>query len=308
MRIVKTYGLRTEHFNNIQEETKKYILVYEGEETEVQYFQGVIDNRLILGINPIIDLLPLLRSAPQKSFSHPLRILELLSEHIDNYGTIKMLINKVMDYCVENLEISSHSVYSKEMLRDDLFFYFLDICKMSLEDEIQDKEKIIQELSEFLESKLDLTNQIAFILKYIDEQQIVFSRDLDFICLIVDRDRRSVKPNQYDIIIEKCKEMGIKLYVTNPTFEFWLLLHSDKIFEYTPEQLLLNRKTGNKRFLEVELSKVFDGYKKGKIHFDKFLPYIKRAIENEKLFCQDEILLKDELGSNVGLLLEEIID
>ena len=45
MRVRKQYGERTLHFDKLQEARAKYIFVYEGQETEVQYFQGVIDKR-----------------------------------------------------------------------------------------------------------------------------------------------------------------------------------------------------------------------------------------------------------------------
>ena len=67
MRVRKQYGERTLHFDKIQEVRAKYIFVYEGQETEVQYFQGVIDKREELNINPLIDLLPVLRGTLQLS-------------------------------------------------------------------------------------------------------------------------------------------------------------------------------------------------------------------------------------------------
>jgi hypothetical protein len=109
-------------------------------------------------------------------------------------------------------------------------------------------------------------------------------------------------------VIEKCKEKKIRLFVTNPSFEFWLLLHSDKVFDYDPDELLENKKIGRKRFLEKAVSEVFNGYKKGNIQPERFLPYIRKAIANEKNFCQDLYGLKDRLGSNIGTLLEEFID
>ena len=42
MRIPKKFGERTEVEREI---AKKYYLVYEGTQTEVQYFNGIIDNK-----------------------------------------------------------------------------------------------------------------------------------------------------------------------------------------------------------------------------------------------------------------------
>lgn len=307
MRIPKKFGERTAHFDVTQNEKRKYILAYEGQVTEVQYFQGVIDNRLMVGIDPIIDLLPVLRSIPQESHSHPYRILNLIEEHIENYDSVKVLIDKIVDYCSENSSISGVGAYSLKSLEEDMQCCLKENCHLKLEDKISDKSLVIAELVKFIENRLDLTHQIENIVNYIEEQQILYKNDWDYICIIIDRDKGNVKPQQYIQMIEKCREKNIRLFVTNPTFEFWLLLHSQKVFEYNPAELLSNQKTGSKRFLEKALTEVFEGYRKEHIRVERFIPYIRTAIANEKKFCEDISGLKEELGSNIGELLAECI-
>lgn len=307
MRIPRKFGERTTHFEKTQNEKRKYILVFEGQATEVQYFQGVIDNRSMIGINPIIDLLPVLRSIPQESHSHPKRILSLIEEHIENYDSAKILIDKIIDYCSENDLINNTSVYTLKSLEEDMLCCLVQNCNLKLEDKITDKNSIITELVKFIEDKMDLTKQIDKIVEYINEQQILYIEDWDYICLIIDRDKGNIKPEQYLQIIEKCKEKKIRLFVSNPTFEFWLLLHSEEVFKYSQDELLANKKTHRKRFLEKILSEVFEGYKKENINADRFMPYIRTAIANEKKFCEDIMALQENLGSNVGILLAECI-
>ncbi|MDD4048437.1 MAG: RloB family protein, partial [Clostridia bacterium] len=301
------FGERTTHFNIPQNEKRKYILVYEGQETEVQYFQGVIDNRLEIGIPPIIDLLPFLRSIPQESHSHPNRILSLIEEHIENYDSAKVLIDKVIDYCSENSFIDNCGSYTLKSLEEDIKCCLDEKCHLSLTDKISDKKSVIAKLVEYIENRLDLTSQIEDIFNYIEDQQILYIKDWDYICMIIDRDKGNVKSSQYEKILEKCREKSIRLFVSNPTFEFWLLLHSTRIFEYDPMELLANPKEGKKRYLEKTLSDVFEGYRKEYIKFDRFMPYIRTAIANEKKFCENVFELKDKLGSNVGELLSECI-
>ena len=162
-------------------------------------------------------------------------------------------------------------------------------------------------MAKYIYSRLDLTDQIANIVNYIEEQQILYNKDLDYICMIIDRDKGNIKTHQYLQLLKKCEEKKIRLFVTNPTFEFWLLLHSQKVFEYCPAKLLANWKKGNKRFLEEVLSDVFEGYRKENIRAERFMPYIREAIVNEKEFCQDISELQDKLGSNIGELLAEWI-
>ncbi len=84
-------------------------------------------------------------------------------------------------------------------------------------------------------------------------------------------------------------------------------MHSEEIMNLDRKELLENRKVNkNKRFLEIQLSKLFNCNKRN-IAFNKFKNNIKIAIKNEKLFCEDINRLKIELGSNVGTLLNEMI-
>jgi hypothetical protein len=307
MRIPKKFGERTTHFGATQNEKRKYILVYEGQETEVQYFQGVIDKRSAIGIAPIIELLPLLRSIPQESHSHPNRILNLIEEHIENYDSAKVFIDKVIDYCSENASLDVNSSYTLKLLEEDIKRCLEEKFHLSLTDKILDKKVIIAKLVKYIEKRLDLTNQIEDIISYIDDQQILYIKDWDYICMIIDRDKGNIKESQYEQIIKKCEEKGVRLFVTNPTFEFWLLLHSSKVFEYDPTELLSNPKEGKKRLLEKILSEVFEGYRKEYIKFERFIPHIRMAIANEHKFCENIIELENTLGSNVGKLLSECL-
>ena len=84
-------------------------------------------------------------------------------------------------------------------------------------------------------------------------------------------------------------------------------MHSNKIFEFEEKDLLENKKVNrNKRFLEIHLSNIFACNKRN-IYFDNFRNRIKTAIKNEKEFCEDINELKYKLGSNVGILINEMI-
>lgn len=308
MRVRKQYGERTLHFDKVQEARAKYIFVYEGQETEVQYFQGVIDKREELNINPLIDLLPVLRGTLQLSHSHPLKILKYVDDHIEHYNTVAIIVNKIVDYCFENLVIKENDIYNMKALYDDILTYLCSKYNLENNSEFELTSDILKDLSDYLDDKINILDQIENIQKYIIEQEIIYNKDIDKICLVMDRDKGNVKPFQYDEIIQKCNEKYIKLYVSNPTFEFWLLLHSDKIYELDRTELLQNKRLGKKRYIEKELTYKFNGYKKDNIKFERFSPHINLAIQQEKDFCEDIQHLKDDLGSNVGVLISELIN
>ena len=123
--------------------------------------------------------------------------------------------------------------------------------------------KIILQLKEELKTE----NIVMDISEVIKNGGITYAEDFDKICLIVDRDRESFisKPpnNQYLYVLNKCKEKKFGFYVTNPCFEFWLLLHFEEVFTLDKSKMLLNPKvTAKRRYAEDELKKVFPNYKK----------------------------------------------
>jgi hypothetical protein len=50
------------------------------------------------------------------------------------------------------------------------------------------------------------------------------------------------------------------------------------------------------------------GYNKDNLDFEKLIDKVGTAITNEKHFCEDSVELKNSLGSNVGLLLSEMMN
>lgn len=142
----------------------------------------------------------------------------------------------------------------------------------------------------------------------IENNKFLYDKEIDKVCFVIDRDPQNFSEQQYDNFLKMCKDYNYKVYVSNPTFELFLLLHDDKIFDIDKTAMLENRRVSNsKRFLEVKLSEIF-GCNKKNINFEKFKVNIKKAINNEKQFEENLINLKHNLGSNVGTLLDEMIE
>ena len=62
------------------EPLRRYYLIFEGANTERKYFQGIDNNRKELGINSQIELVILHKEGDISSFSHPIKLLELIEE------------------------------------------------------------------------------------------------------------------------------------------------------------------------------------------------------------------------------------
>lgn len=291
---------------------KKYFLVFEGSRTEEIYFDTINELKGKIGINPLIEIISIERTYSEYGWSNPKKILEQLLKDLeeieDGKLSYKTLVDKIMEIIVEDknfsLKISKKSNL-KEVIED-------------IENEIESLENTVKNIEEdcitllsiitkkvFL-VKEEIANILEKVLENIGNQQITYSEDIDKMCLIVDRDKKSFKEEQYNYVKEECKRKNFKFYVTNPCFEFWLLLHFDEVHSINREKLLKNKRASSKvRYVESELKKYFP-YNKNKYNAELLIEKIDLAIENEKRFCEDIEELKDKLGSNIGLLIKEL--
>ena len=311
MRERKNFAERT-RISKEDRTRKKYFLVFEGNRTEGIYFNAINELKDKIGINPLIEIISIERTYSEYGWSNPKKILEQLLKDLeeieDGKLSYKTLVDKIMEIIVEDknfsLKISKKSNL-KEVIED-------------IENEIESLENTVKNIEEdcitllsiitkkvFL-VKEEIANILEKVLENIGNQQITYSEDIDKMCLIVDRDKKSFKEEQYNYVKEECKRKNFKFYVTNPCFEFWLLLHFDEVHSINREKLLENKRASSKvRYVESELKKYFP-YNKNKYNAELLIEKIDLAIENEKRFCEDIEELKDKLGSNIGLLIKEL--
>jgi abortive phage resistance protein len=291
---------------------KKYFLVFEGSRTEEIYFDTINELKGKIGINPLIEIISIERTYSEYGWSNPKKILEQLLKDLeeieDEKLSYKTLVDKIMEIIVEDknfsLKISKKSNL-KEVIEDiENEIEFLENTVKNIEEDCITLLSIITK-KVFL-VKEEIANILEKVLENIGNQQITYSEDIDKMCLIVDRDKKSFKEEQYNYVKEECKRKNFKFYVTNPCFEFWLLLHFDEVHSINREKLLENKRASSKvRYVESELKKYFP-YNKNKYNAELLIEKIDLAIENEKRFCEDIEELKDKLGSNIGLLIKEL--
>lgn len=313
MREKKSFAQRTKTRDS-DEVRKKYFLVYEGEETEELYFEGVGANRGKIGINPLIELVPVVRSYSEMGWSNPKKIVDrmLLNLNENATGSIsyETLLNWIMDYLYEE-EILTTSKVKAKSLWQTLEWVCTEILHVKLEEAITDLEQACKSIAEYFSKETQIDAIVEDVPRIIKNRAIVYDEKFDKICFIVDRDRDSFVANegnnQYKYVIEKCSEKGFGFYLTNPCFEFWLLLHFDDIADLDTEMLLENPKvTAKRRYTEHELRKRMKGYTKSSYDVAWFMEHINMALENEMQYCEDEMELEYSVGSRVGVLIKEM--
>lgn len=252
-------------------------LSVEGEVTERRYFEFVRESRETLGIKSVVEIHVLRRG---DSSSSPEKVVELLENYLEVRNNNDFLAE------VDKLELKH---YDKEFIHKYL----------EAPDTIDAKEK--RQFEGFLkEEQLDLT-YLLFLNKFKGSD----NGENDVFGIVIDRDAGNHSPENMARIFDECDENGYRCFLTNPRFEFWLLLHvADVKSEYPDElekMLDFNDETVDKHLLE----KTGGGKKIQRKTFDTyFLPNIDTAIERANGLCTSRNKLLDQLGSTLGELFE----
>lgn len=136
-------------------------------------------------------------------------------------------------------------------------------------------------------------------------------RQTDEFWMIIDRDRWK----KLDHWAEKCvQEKNFHIALSNPCFEFWLMLHFFNIKDFDKDilvKLIENKKVGKgkkRTFVEKYLSENLpDGYNKKKIRPHRFLELenIMLAIEQAEKLSNNNIL--SDLGSDNYILVKKLL-
>lgn len=302
MRIVNDNGFATRPSAELHEKPK-YFLIYEGASTEPKYFEGICKNKSQLAINEKISIMSVLRSVDDLNNSHPKYALELGNEikkqSQNNCITKENFLKSIKDLILamkiddkENL-IKQAEDYVKDYANDEIYYDEIDNVVIDIY-----KDLVFENIS------ID-------IMEYFQNQRISldYNEEIDVINLIVDRDKNSFKDFQYYNLVKECKKEGIKLYVSNPCFEVWLLMHFDEFEKLDFKKLLENKRVSkskkSKKYADKMLSDII-GYNKSNLQFETFINRIDEAIKREKNYCEDLKELENKIGTNIGKLIESL--
>lgn len=289
----------------------QYFLAFEGVKTEYQYFSGIREKQESLGITALRDITLLQRPATKENQSNPAIILPQVIQSLGEYRTGNYPVSTIVDHAVDWL-IHHNYLPKKGGKKQKMRKLLLE----RLEEDGYSPGKVFHDWDAFLQTLykhlIELTNQIsADALKefhtYLKQQFCTYTPGYDKAGVIIDRDPDSFTSSQYEQVLALCRENNVSLYLSNPCFEFWLLLHFPVVLELDRRELLENKIISRtKRFLEGELQKIDSSFQKNHLQFEMFEKHIDTAIKNETNFCEDIAALKTELGSNVGKLLSEL--
>ncbi len=285
------------HKTDVESEPrKKYVLAFEGEKTEERYFTKLLNNRRELGINSLIDFVILERDICEQGVSNPKHLANLLLNKLDEVNNKQIsditLINRIAN------------ILDKNNILKSKFKGLCDSYRRIMKSNHFEMFDTDDEIKKYLYDVLDVNEELKIIIDdYIAElllfNDINYDLELDEICLIVDRDYEIFSEEQYDYVKNVCETNKITLCISNPFFEFWLLLHTENVLDYHKNDLK------NKIFIYDKLKEKLGKYDKCNYDTESLIKNIHLAVENEKKFCETIECLRNEVGSNIGVLINK---
>jgi hypothetical protein len=150
------------------------------------------------------------------------------------------------------------------------------------------------------------------VLKTLDEFKKLHNlKKDDQLWLIIDRDRQNVSDKQLSEVAKQVVQKKYFLGLTNPCFEFWLVLHFENPNDFDAEKqatYLKNEKTNEKRLLERILSEHIGGYSKSVYKTDLLMQNIRTAIAHAKaLPLPENERWHTSIGTQVGDLVAQLV-
>lgn len=310
MRESRSFGQRSKTKSSDEVERKCFFFC-EGEETEPIYFAKLRDLKDEIGISPLIDIIQIEKTRGE-IWSNPKKMIDALCLDLSDTPTYNSLINAMVDSLYIDVYLNCHIEKIKEFEKLLISFIRNDL-KSKETDLVEDVQKTIRKSLEFFKKERPricniIMNNVEEMLK---NYNITFDKEIDFLCLVVDRDAESFTASQFDEVYNTCQKKGFRFLISNPSFEFWLLLHFDDVVNLDVEKIRKNEKinSGSKssiRYLSNELRKRLCKYKKNRYDAESLVHNINKAIKNEKEFCEALPDLKDKIGSNIGAFIEEL--
>ena len=285
--MMNKYRLSSNAFERESEDEKilpkkVFFVSIEGNITEKQYLQGISKYRDELGINALVNV-QVLERRDSDTNSAPAQVIELLEEYID--------LRKLNE---------------DDLIRDIPTNIINDFGEDTIKLFIKDASQIDKETRSSINTELTNYGYDLEYRKYLNK----VGGDSDEFCILIDRDKQSHPETNMNDCIFHCRKNGYSCYVTNPCFEFWLLLHfSNVIEEYADmlETIKENEKVSNAHtYVSYELSKKAHHGKKILEFETTYLPRIDDAITHAKTFPSEVDELVDNIGCNIWKLIEKM--
>lgn len=203
------------------------------------------------------------------------------------------------------------------LVREDAFLFSNTMSRLESDYSEDRVYEFFNEPSHFSEEEKirfysDLTRAGINVDYYRYLKKVGSEREDDVFAIVLDRDHLSHSEEMLRDVLGKARSRGYLFCLTNPCFEFWLLLHllelGATITDEERSAFLVNKRQGRNTYCSKRLLDVA-GHRKSisaKAFIDLYYPNICAAMRRVEAFETDEEGVIQGIGSSLGLLLNEI--
>lgn len=284
MRLVRKQPFQVREISEIREPRRIFIIFTEGVETEQRYFEELSKSENV-----------------KKNIQ--IKVLNRWKEHSGRSNQLQV-VDDIREFIFRVTEIDG-----KDKSRFESYFkQIVDGCTNKTLLNIANRiDKLIQKYPGLLSEKEDIQNQL-----YALATITTYDSTYDKICIIIDRDVNSFSEEQYQNAIKLSEENNFILGVSNPCFEFFLLMHIYDMSDFSKDDILENKKEQDKTLMERTLDKfmkkeIGTSFKKKSYDVKYFIENINKGIENSKSYQFENDKLINEVGTSVFTILDEIL-
>jgi hypothetical protein len=261
---------------------KIFFISVEGNITEKEYFEQLSKFREKLGINAKVDV-EVLKRAKNDTNSAPKQVIELLEEYV-------------------KLRACSITEIEEELFKEFEDKYSKEIIKSYINDEknfdFKTNENFISDLK-----------MIGYDLAY-RKYLLKYNNEFDEFAIIIDRDKETHSEKNMIDCVAHCIKKGYLCFISNPCFEFWLLMHLKNIkqdYAGKMEVIKENRKISKAHtYVSKEVSDIAKHGKSNLNFEDNYLTRVDYAINQANAFALTNQDLIMSIGSNIGELISKM--
>lgn len=284
MRLAVKQPFQVRGNSGIREPRRIFIIFTEGVETEQRYFEELSKSEKV-----------------KKNIQ--IKVLNRWKEHSGRSNQFQV-VDDIREFIFQATKINE-----KDKSRFESYFkQIVDGCTNKALLNIANRiNKLIQKYPDLISEKEDIQNQL-----YALATITTYDSTYDKICIIIDRDVNSFSEEQYQNAIKLSEENNFILGISNPCFEFFLLMHIYDMSDFSKDDILENKKEQDKTLMERTLDKLMKGgigtsFKKQSYDVKYFIENIDKGIENSKSYQFENDKLINEVGTSVFTILDEIL-